>query len=93
MYFCPDKSFLGHIMKTNVQPISADYMSQLLSLTNESKLRIVHMLTQSMLEDTHISRKRKSTKAFIESISLKGGEPVPADADGIASLIVHQKSF
>ena len=74
-------------MGTNVQPISADYMSQLLSLTNESKLRIVYMLTQSMLGESHISRERKSTKDFIDSISLKGGEPVPADVDGISSLI------
>ena len=61
-------------------------MSRLLSLTNESKLRIVHMLTQSMLDDTHIKRERKSTKAFIESISLKGGEPVPADANTSSDL-------
>ena len=74
-------------MRTNVQPISADYMSQLLSLTNESKLRIVYMLTQSMLGESHVGRERKSTKAFIDSISLKGGEPVPTDADGISSLI------
>ena len=74
-------------MRTNVQPISADYMSQLLSLNDESKLRIVYMLTQSMLGESHVGRERKSTKAFIDSISLKGGEPVPADTDGISSLI------
>lgn len=80
-------------MSINLQD---NFIDKLLSLSDDTKLRIINKLSESLL-DKNRSRNRRSpvarTKAedstleFIDSLVLKGGEPVPENISDINSLL------
>lgn len=80
-------------MSINLQD---NFIDKLLSLSDDTKLRIINKLSESLL-DKNYSRNRRSpvarTKAedstleFIDSLVLKGGEPVPENISDINSLL------
>lgn len=80
-------------MSINLQD---NFIDKLLSLSDDTKLRIINKLSESLL-DKNCSRNRRSpiarTKAedstleFIDSLVLKGGEPVPENISDINSLL------
>jgi hypothetical protein len=79
-------------------PISlpADYMDSLLRLSDEKKLHVIHVLTESLVKPVRSTTRKnvnkrtkdkQSTEDYIKSLMVKGGDPVPPDVNGIESLI------
>lgn len=78
-------------MDTSVNLLPDSYLRQLLALSDEVKLFIINKLSASLLahrEEQAASAPRESfASGWIESLSVKGGEPMPADVDDIQSLL------
>lgn len=79
-------------MNKTINLLPEGYIEQLLALNDELKLFIINRLSASLLSEkekenmTH-SIEKKNTNEWIRSLSVKGGESVPADVNDIQSLL------
>lgn len=80
-------------MSINLQD---NFIDKLLSLSDDTKLRIINKLSESLLDKNRSRNSRNpvartkaedSTLEFIDSLVLKGGEPVPENISDINSLL------
>jgi hypothetical protein len=83
-------------MNTSIN-LSPTYVNALLSLSDDMKLRVIKMLSESMLKAPAKAKQVRRAKAkklsfeqstmdYIDSISIVGGQPVPDDMNDISSL-------
>ncbi|OUP09683.1 hypothetical protein B5F34_06420 [Mediterranea sp. An20] len=78
-------------MNTSLPLLPDNYLRQLLALSDEVKLFIINRLSASLLSAEGKTEEPQSHEAstaeWIDSLSVKGGEPVPEDVNDIQSLI------
>lgn len=80
-------------MSINLQD---NFIDKLLSLSDDTKLRIINKLSESLLDKNRSRSSRNpvartkaedNTLEFIDSLVLKGGESVPENISDINSLL------
>lgn len=79
-------------MNSNIR-LPENYLSTLLSMSDDVKRHVIRVLSKSMHEKSKkkVNAKQKqialSAEAFIDSLIVKGGDPVPENVNSISSLI------